>query len=76
MCGAAALATPLVIGRRSRAAERSITVGIYSGKQGDYVRKEIFDNAYPDFRGVLKKYAEHISHEGISHQLEFLRGLR
>jgi putative spermidine/putrescine transport system substrate-binding protein len=41
LCGAAALAAPLVIGRRSRAAERSITVGIYSGKQGDHVRKEI-----------------------------------
>jgi putative spermidine/putrescine transport system substrate-binding protein len=41
LCGAAAFSAPLVIGRRSRAAERSITVGIYSGKQGDYVRKEI-----------------------------------
>jgi putative spermidine/putrescine transport system substrate-binding protein len=39
--GAAALAAPLLIGRRSHAAERSITVGIYSGQQGDYVRKQI-----------------------------------
>jgi putative spermidine/putrescine transport system substrate-binding protein len=39
--GTAALAAPFVIGRRSRAADRSITVGIYSGTQGDYIRKEI-----------------------------------
>lgn len=39
--GAAASATPFVIGHRSRAAERSITVGIYTGKQGDYVRHQI-----------------------------------
>jgi spermidine/putrescine-binding protein len=39
--GAAALAAPLIIGRRGRAAERSITVGIYTGQQGDYVRKQI-----------------------------------
>jgi putative spermidine/putrescine transport system substrate-binding protein len=39
--GAAALAAPLIIGRRSGAAERSITVGIYTGQQGDYVRKQI-----------------------------------
>ena len=38
---AAALATPFVIGRHSRAAERSITVGIYTGKQGEHVRKTI-----------------------------------
>jgi putative spermidine/putrescine transport system substrate-binding protein len=41
LCGAASLATPLVIGRRGSAAERSITVGIYSGQQGDYVRQQI-----------------------------------
>ena len=39
--GAAALAAPFIIGRRSRAAERSITVGIYTGPQGDYVRQKI-----------------------------------
>jgi putative spermidine/putrescine transport system substrate-binding protein len=39
--GAAALAAPFVIGRHSRAAERSITVGIYTGKQGEHVRKTI-----------------------------------
>lgn len=38
---AAALAAPFVIGRHSRAAERSITVGIYTGKQGEHVRKTI-----------------------------------
>ncbi len=39
--GAAALAAPFVMPRRSRAAERSITVGIYTGKQGDHVRHQI-----------------------------------
>ena len=39
--GSAALAAPLIIGRRGGAAERSITVGIYTGQQGDYVRKQI-----------------------------------
>lgn len=38
---AAALAAPFVIGPHSRAAERSITVGIYTGKQGEHVRKTI-----------------------------------
>ena len=38
--GAAALAVPFIIGR-SPAAERSITVGIYTGPQGDYVRQKI-----------------------------------
>ena len=41
LCGAAALAAPLVLGRRAGAADRSITVGIYTGPQGDYVRQQI-----------------------------------
>ncbi len=36
-----AVGAPLVIGRRAGAAEKSITVGIYTGPQGDYVRKQI-----------------------------------
>jgi putative spermidine/putrescine transport system substrate-binding protein len=39
--GVAALATPLIIGRRASAADKSITVGIYTGQQGDIVRKQI-----------------------------------
>jgi putative spermidine/putrescine transport system substrate-binding protein len=35
------LSAPLIIGRRANAAERSITVGIYTGQQGDVVRKQI-----------------------------------
>src|ERR1700688_1380186 len=38
---AAALAAPLITGRRAAAADRSITVGIYTGQQGDVVRKQI-----------------------------------
>ena len=38
---AAALAAPLIIGRRASADERAITVGIYTGQQGDIVRKMI-----------------------------------
>lgn len=38
---AAALAAPLIIGRRASADERSITVGIYTGQQGEVVRKQI-----------------------------------
>jgi putative spermidine/putrescine transport system substrate-binding protein len=38
---AASLATPLIVGRRASAADRSITVGIYTGQQGDVVRKQI-----------------------------------
>ncbi|HXP02769.1 MAG TPA: polyamine ABC transporter ATP-binding protein [Stellaceae bacterium] len=38
---AAALATPLIVGRRASADDRSITVGIYTGQQGDVVRKQI-----------------------------------
>ena len=42
LAGAAGvLATPLIIGRRASAADRSITVGIYTGKQGDVVRKQM-----------------------------------
>src|SRR5215471_9872123 len=37
----AGLAAPLIIGRRASAADRSITVGIYTGQQGDVVRKQI-----------------------------------
>jgi putative spermidine/putrescine transport system substrate-binding protein len=36
-----AIAAPLIIGRRASAADRSITVGIYTGQQGDVVRKQI-----------------------------------
>jgi putative spermidine/putrescine transport system substrate-binding protein len=38
---AAVLAAPLFIGRRASAEERSITVGIYTGQQGEVVRKQI-----------------------------------
>src|SRR5580704_3873956 len=38
---AAALAAPLIVGRRASADDRSITVGIYTGQQGDVVRKQI-----------------------------------
>jgi putative spermidine/putrescine transport system substrate-binding protein len=38
---AGAVAAPLIIGRRASAADRSITVGIYTGQQGDVVRKQI-----------------------------------
>jgi putative spermidine/putrescine transport system substrate-binding protein len=38
---AAALAAPLIVGRRASADERSITVGIYTGQQGDVVRKQV-----------------------------------
>lgn len=41
LAGVAALGAPLIIGRKSRSAERSITVGIYTGPQGDYVRQQI-----------------------------------
>src|ERR1700680_5179055 len=36
-----ALGAPLIVGRRASAADRSITVGIYTGQQGDVVRKQI-----------------------------------
>jgi putative spermidine/putrescine transport system substrate-binding protein len=36
-----AIAAPLIIGRRASATDRSITVGIYTGQQGDVVRKQI-----------------------------------
>jgi putative spermidine/putrescine transport system substrate-binding protein len=38
---AGALATPLIIGRRAAADDRSITVGIYAGQQGEVVRKQV-----------------------------------
>jgi putative spermidine/putrescine transport system substrate-binding protein len=41
IAGAAALAAPLIIGRRASADDRSITVGIYTGQQGEVVRKQI-----------------------------------
>ena len=44
------LAAPLIIGRRATAADRSITVGIYTGKQGDVVRKQII----PPFEAKYK----------------------
>src|ERR1700681_2116793 len=48
--GAAALSAPLIIGRRAAAAERSITVGIYTGQQGDVVRKQLI----PPFEAKYK----------------------
>jgi putative spermidine/putrescine transport system substrate-binding protein len=36
-----ALAAPLIIGRRASADDKSITVGIYTGQQGETVRKQI-----------------------------------
>ena len=36
-----AFAAPLIIGRRASADDKSITVGIYTGQQGDVVRKQI-----------------------------------
>src|SRR6202035_5929917 len=41
IAGAAALAAPLIAGRRASADDKSITVGIYTGQQGDVVRKQI-----------------------------------
>src|SRR5580658_2395258 len=38
---ASAFATPLILGRRASADDRSITVGIYTGQQGEVVRKQI-----------------------------------
>ena len=35
---AVALASPFIMRRRAGAAERSITVGIYTAQQGEYVR--------------------------------------
>jgi putative spermidine/putrescine transport system substrate-binding protein len=37
----AALGAPLIIGRRASADDKSITVGIYTGQQGEVVRKQI-----------------------------------
>jgi putative spermidine/putrescine transport system substrate-binding protein len=45
-----AIAAPLIIGRRASAADRSITVGIYTGQQGDVVRKQII----PPFEAKYK----------------------
>src|SRR5580704_16057119 len=47
---AAALSAPLIIGRRASAADRSITVGIYTGQQGDVVRKQLI----PPFEAEYK----------------------
>jgi putative spermidine/putrescine transport system substrate-binding protein len=41
IAGALSVAAPLVLSRRAKAAERPITVGIYTGQQGDVVRKQI-----------------------------------
>jgi putative spermidine/putrescine transport system substrate-binding protein len=38
---AVALAAPFILRKRAGAAERSITVGIYTAQQGEYVRKQI-----------------------------------
>jgi putative spermidine/putrescine transport system substrate-binding protein len=45
-----ALCAPMIIGRRATAAERSITVGVYTGSQGDVVRKQII----PPFEAKYK----------------------
>lgn len=41
LAGAGALAAPIILGRRASAEDRSITVGIYTGQQGEVVRKQI-----------------------------------
>jgi putative spermidine/putrescine transport system substrate-binding protein len=41
LAGGAALALPLILGRRAGAEERAITIGIYTAQQGEYVRKQI-----------------------------------
>jgi putative spermidine/putrescine transport system substrate-binding protein len=41
LASATALAAPLIIGRRAAADEHSITIGIYTAQQGEYVRKQI-----------------------------------
>ena len=46
----AALCAPLIIGRRASAADRSISVGIYTGSQGDVVRKQLI----PPFEAKFK----------------------
>jgi putative spermidine/putrescine transport system substrate-binding protein len=48
--GAAVLAAPFVIGRRADAEERSITVGIYTAQQGEYVRKQIIPPFEVDYK--------------------------
>src|SRR3984885_15003944 len=48
--GTAALGAPLIIGRRASAADRSITVGIYTGAQGDVTRKQLI----PPFEAKYK----------------------
>ena len=45
---AAAFAAPLIVGRRASADDKSITVGIYTGLQGDVVRKQII----PPFEAI------------------------
>src|SRR5215472_4036095 len=44
------IAAPLIIGRRASADERAITVGIYTGQQGEVVRKQII----PPFEAKYK----------------------
>jgi putative spermidine/putrescine transport system substrate-binding protein len=50
LVGAAAISAPLVLGRRAGAAERSITVGIYTAQQGEYVRKQIIPPFEADYK--------------------------
>jgi len=50
LSGAAVLAAPFVIGRRADAEERSITVGIYTAQQGEYVRKQIIPPFEADYK--------------------------
>jgi putative spermidine/putrescine transport system substrate-binding protein len=47
---AGALAMPFIISGRAGAAERSITVGIYTAQQGEYVRKQIIPAFEADYK--------------------------
>ena len=47
---AAALAMPFIVSNRAGAAERSITVGIYTAQQGEYVRKNIIPTFEADHK--------------------------
>src|ERR1700733_1522326 len=66
-----AVAAPLIIGRRASAADRSITVGIYTGQQGDVVRKEII----PPFEA--KNQCKVYTTEGVTlEQIALMRATR
>ena len=66
-----AVAAPLIIGRRASAADRSITVGIYTGQQGDVVRKQII----PPFEA--KNQCKVYTTEGVTlEQIALMRATR